>query len=119
MTGELLVRFAKFGMRQPEDLSGCCNPTNLTLTSTGQLIVTEKTGPRLKVYDADRKLIALVSEDAFDAGCKNMDVAVDAQGRIYVADTVRLCILLFAPVKSVDESEKAGAVQSTQGVTKP
>ncbi len=119
MTGELLGHFGKFGTQQPENFPGCCNPTNLTLTGDGHLIVTEKAGPRLKIYDAARKLLTFVSADAFDAGCKNMDVAVDAQGRIYVADTVRLCILVFAPVKSVDDPEKAQAVPSTQGVTKP
>jgi streptogramin lyase len=34
----------------------------------------------------------------FDAGARNMDVAVDAKGRIYVADTATLAICVFAPV---------------------
>ena len=43
----------------------------------------------------------MVSDDAFDPAAKNMDVAVDSRGRIYVADTVKLEICVFAP-----ESEK-------------
>jgi hypothetical protein len=40
----------------------------------------------------------VVADTAFDPGCRNMDVAVGAQGRVYVADTVRLEICVFDPV---------------------
>jgi hypothetical protein len=39
----------------------------------------------------------MVGPEAFDAQCKNMGLTVDSQGRIYVIDTERLCILVFAP----------------------
>lgn len=97
MTGELLGHFGKFGARQPEDFPGCCNPTNLALEKEGRVVVTEKAGPRLKVYDGAGRMLALVGSEFFDANCKNMDVAIDAQGRIYVIDTVRLNIHVFAP----------------------
>lgn len=97
LTGELLGHFGRFGSRRPEDFPGCCNPTNLALNRKGQIIVTEKAGPRMKVYDAAGKLLALVDSEAFDANCKNMDVATDLRGLIYVADTVRLHICVFAP----------------------
>ena len=97
LTGELLGHFGKFGMQRPEDFPGCCNPTNLALTQQGDVVVTEKAPPRMKRYDADGKLLALVGPEAFDPNCKNMDVAVDLQGQVYVADTVRLHICVFAP----------------------
>jgi hypothetical protein len=52
----------------------------------------------VKVYDAAGELLSVVADTAFDPGCRNMDVAVGAQGRVYVADTVRLEICVFDPV---------------------
>ena len=100
LTGELLGFWGRFGTRRPEDFGGCCNPTNLALTREGHIVVTEKAGPRVKVYDSEGKLLALVGSEAFDANCKNMDVAADAKGWLYVVDTVRLTISVFAPEAS-------------------
>jgi hypothetical protein len=58
--------------------------------------VTVKAPPGVKVYDSTGKLLALVGSDAFDPTAKNMDVAVGGDGRIYVADTARLGICVFA-----------------------
>lgn len=97
VTGELLGRFGHFGMRRPEDFPGCCNPTNLALTVRGDMVVTEKAAPRVKVYDRSGQLMAVIESAAFDPNCKNMDVATDAGGRLYVVDTVRRQIRVFAP----------------------
>lgn len=113
LSGELLGKFGRFSGPSPEGFSGCCNPTNLTVMRDGRVVVTEKAGPRAKVYSPDGKLLAIVADDAFDENCKNMDVAVDAQGRIYVVDTVRLHICVFAP----DEEEAAS--QATKGAAQP
>jgi len=99
LEGKMVGRFGHFGVHRPENFPGCCNPTNIALTREGNIVVTEKAGPRMKVFDPDGKMLALVGSDAFDAGCKNMDVAVDAQGRIFVVDTVRLHICVFAREK--------------------
>jgi len=96
-TGEMLGKFGKFGTHRVEDFQGCCNPTNVTLTKAGHVVVTEKAGPRMKVYDSTGKMLAFVGHEAFDANCKNMDVAADAEGLIYVVDTVRLHVCVFAP----------------------
>ncbi len=101
--GKLLNYFGRFGTRKPEDFPGCCNPTNLTLTTQGHVVVTEKAGPRVKVFTADGKLLTVVASDGFDPNCKNMDVAVDSQGRVYVVDTFQLNIHVFAPVEAEDE----------------
>ena len=95
--GTLLGRFGRFNGQDPEGFPGCCNPTNLALGSAGRVIATEKAGPRLKVYDADGGLLTVVADDLFSPAAKNMDVAVDANGRIYVADTETLTIHVFAP----------------------
>ena len=111
-TGEMLGKFGKFGTRRVEDFQGCCNPTNVTLTKEGQVVVTEKAGPRMKVYDSAGKMLAFVGNEAFDANCKNMDVAADAQGLIYVVDTARLHICVFAP--DTTKSDTAHELQSKQ-----
>ena len=38
-----------------------------------------------------------MADDLFDPAAKNMDVAVDSAGRIYVVDTERLEIRVFEP----------------------
>ena len=70
---------------------------NVTVDAAGRVVVTEKAGPRAKVYGAAGELLAVVAERTFDPGAKNMDVAVDSTGRIYVADTVRLEVRVFRP----------------------
>ena len=99
--GELLGFWGRFGTRRPEYFPGCCNPTNLALTRDGQVAVTEKAGPRTKLYTATGTLLALVGEEAFDPNCKNRDLAVDAKGWLYVVDTIRLTISVLAPETSV------------------
>ncbi|GMV98804.1 MAG: hypothetical protein AMXMBFR83_31520 [Phycisphaerae bacterium] len=99
--GELLGHFGRFGTRDPEHFPGCCNPTNLALLPGGRVAVTEKAPPRMKVHDADGRLLGLVGPEAFDAGCKNMDVAADSRANVYVADTVRLWIRVFACQEAV------------------
>jgi sugar lactone lactonase YvrE len=96
--GTLLGRFGRFDGQDPAGFPGCCNPTNLTVDAQGRVIVTEKAGPRLKVYSPEGELLAVVADDVFDPNAKNMDVAVDVSGRIFVADTATLAIHVFEPV---------------------
>jgi len=93
--GELLGHFGRFDGRDPSGFSGCCNPTNVAVADDSRIFVTEKAGPRAKVYDAGGKLIAVIATDVFDPNCKNMDIAVDSRGLVYVADTVKLQIFVF------------------------
>lgn len=95
--GELLGRFGRFDGRDPAGFGGCCNPTNVAVDARGRVVVTEKAGPRAKAYDGDGQLLSVIADDVFDPAAKNMDVAVDATGRVYVADTARLEILVFEP----------------------
>jgi len=95
--GELLGHIGRFDGRDPEGFPGCCNPTNVTVTEEGKVYVTEKAGPRAKVLDFEGNLISVIATGAFDPNCKNMDVAVDSRGRVYVVDTIRLQVHVFAP----------------------
>ena len=94
--GELLGHIGRFSGPDPEGFSGCCNPTNVAVDEQGRVYVTEKTGPRAKVLDSDGNMIAIIATDVFDPNSKNMDVAVDSRGRVFVADTVQLQIHIFA-----------------------
>jgi len=95
--GKLLGHIGRFDGRDPEGFPGCCNPTNVAVTDLGYLYVTEKAGPRVKVLDLAGHLISVVASEIFDPNCKNMDVAVDSRGWVYVIDTVRLRINVFVP----------------------
>jgi sugar lactone lactonase YvrE len=109
LDGELLGFWGKFGTREPAGFPGCCNPTNVALTTQGHIVVTEKAAPRVKVYTAEGELLTAFGSEDFDPNCKNMDVAVDSSDRIYVADTVRLHIQVFEPVGAADEAAPAVA----------
>jgi hypothetical protein len=95
--GSLLGRMGKFTGPDPAGFSGCCNPTNVAIAGPGLLCVTEKAGPRAKIYDYAGKLLAMIESPDFDPRTKNMDVAVDARGHIFIADTAGLAILEFEP----------------------
>jgi len=96
--GDLLGHFGRFDGIDPAGFPGCCNPTNVAVAGRDSIVVTEKAGPRAKLYHFSGKLLAVVAADVFDPNCKNMDVAVDSRGRILVADTVKLAIIVFEPV---------------------
>jgi len=91
----LLGHIGRFDGLDPSGFSGCCNPTNVTVVGRDRIYVTEKGEPRAKVYDFHGNLLSVIAADVFDPNCKNMDIAVDARDRVYVADTVRLEILAF------------------------
>jgi sugar lactone lactonase YvrE len=94
--GELLGHMGRFDGLDPAGFTGCCNPTNVAIRDG--IYTTEKAGPRVKAYDFSGKLLAVIATDLFDANCKNMDIAVDARGRVYVVDTVKAAIFVFEPV---------------------
>ena len=96
--GELLGHIGRFDGLDPAGFTGCCNPTNVAIRDG--IFTTEKAGPRVKAYDFSGKLLEVIATDLFDANCKNMDIAVDARGRVYVVDTVKASIFVFEPVKA-------------------
>jgi hypothetical protein len=97
LDGRLLGHIGQFHGTDPAGFGGCCNPTNVAVSD--HIYTAEKAGPRVKAYDFNGKLLAVVAaENAFDANCKNMSVAVDGRGRVYVADTVKLAIVVFEEV---------------------
>jgi sugar lactone lactonase YvrE len=93
--GSLLGHIGRFGQNDAAGFPGCCNPTNVAVQ--GAIYVTEKAGPRAKVYDLSGKLLAVIATAPFDPNCRNMAIAAAPRGRVWVADTVKLAIFEFAP----------------------
>ena len=95
LEGAPVAKFGKFGMLNAEDFVGCCNPVNLALLPDGGIVTSEKVAARVKVFGADRQLLAVIGPEHFDPGCVHIHVAVDSRGRILAADPVRREIMVF------------------------
>ncbi len=88
--------FGKFGMADPADFVGCCNPVNLALTPDGKVVTAEKMIPRVKVFERDGRLIGFIGPEHFDRMVTQIHLAVDSRGRIFAGDPVRRTITVFA-----------------------
>jgi hypothetical protein len=96
LDGKLIRNFGKFGLWNAEDFVGCCNPVNLAFAPGGIIVTAEKVVPRIKVFDAAGKLLGLIGPNHFDSKCIHLHLAADSQGRILVADPVRLEVKIFS-----------------------
>jgi hypothetical protein len=105
LDGSPLGSFGKFGMSNPEDFVGCCNPVNLALTPDGKVVTGEKMIARVKVYEPDGKLLAVIGPEHFDPNCTHIHLAVDSKGWILAADPVRREIKIFTLVVKVGVNE--------------
>lgn len=98
LDGTPVRAFGKFGMSDPSNFVGCCNPVNVALTPDGQVVTAEKMIARVKVFEPDGRLLALIGPEHFDPMCTRIHLAVDSHGRIYAADPVRRTITVFTRV---------------------
>jgi hypothetical protein len=95
LDGTMVAAFGKFGMARPEDFVGCCNPVNVAVAPDGSIVTAEKVAARVKVFDRDRTLLAVIGPEHFDPMCWHIYVAVDSSGRIVTADPERRTIAVF------------------------
>jgi hypothetical protein len=95
LDGKLVDKFGRFGMEDPGDFGGCCNPTHITVTAKGWIAVSEKAPPRIKIYSGDGRYLARSADGVFDPNTKNIDLAVDGRGRLYATDPHRGAIEQF------------------------
>lgn len=99
--GSPTVAFGKFGMQDPADFVGCCNPVNIAVAPNGKIVTAEKMIARVKVFDERGNLLAYIGPENFDAKCTHIHLAVDSAGRILAADPLRREIKIFAPSAEV------------------
>jgi sugar lactone lactonase YvrE len=104
--GSPLGKFGKFGMSAPEDFVGCCNPVNLAVTPDGKVVTGEKMVARVKVYDPDGTLLAVIGPEHFDPSTTHIHLAVDSRGRILAADPMRREVKIFSLNQTLQERER-------------
>lgn len=89
--------------------TGCCNPVSFAILPDGSFVTCEKGLVRVKVYDTDGMLVGVVAGPQQLTGgvgsicetpaqCQRggFDVAVDVAGRVYVLDTIKNVVRIFA-----------------------
>ena len=81
-----LLGFWGEGGTQPQQFSGCCNPTAVALLGDGRVVTAEKITPRVKVYDAKGKMLAFIGPEYFTKEAAGLSLAVDSAGRLFVMD---------------------------------
>lgn len=95
---------ASFGIK---GFCGCCNPSYFTRFPDGRFVTSEKGLPRIKVYSARGEFESVVAgPDLFPKYLENlnsnpvgMDVAVDANGQVLVADLLAGDLRIFKRTK--------------------
>lgn len=87
LNGERVRTWGRQGSGLAE-FPGCCNPTNIALGPGGMLVTSEKGLTRVQLIDTDGRKVWLAGAEALSEGAESMDLAVDGQGIIYVADPV-------------------------------
>ncbi len=105
LDGTSLGSFGKFGMSDPTDFVGCCNPVNLAMAPDGMIVTGEKMVARVKVYEPGGRLLAVIGPENFDPNCIHIHLDVDSKGRILAADPVRRQIAVYSLVGAEGELE--------------
>jgi hypothetical protein len=105
LDGEPISAFGKFGMQDPADFVGCCNPVNLAVGPDGNIVTAEKMIARVKVFSFDGTLIGYIGPENFDPQCRNIHLEVDSIGRIIAADPVQHVIRIFSPATGSNAAE--------------
>ncbi len=78
------------------EFCGCCNPTHIAQLGDGSVVTAEKGLARVKVYTRRGRFVGVVAApNRFDSQETGFDLAVDASGRVLVADPVRAEVRVF------------------------
>ncbi|NQT01206.1 MAG: hypothetical protein HQ580_04225 [Planctomycetes bacterium] len=95
-----------------EGFCGCCNPINIAVLGDDSFVTCEKGLGRIKIYDPEGAFVGVVAgpeqlgvtahvcttpEQCQSGG---FDVAVDAQDRIFILDTIKNVVKIFSRKKA-------------------
>ena len=94
-----------------EGFCGCCNPANIALLPNDDFVTCEKGLNRVKIYDHDGRFKGVVagprqltpdlaldiSQSPEQSQFGGFDVAADSKGTVYVLDTIKNVVRIFAP----------------------
>lgn len=106
--GDLEFWWGKFSL-SVEGFCGCCNPVNFAILEDGSFVTCEKGLIRVKIYDPEGAFVGVVagpeqlveggasrvSELSAGSQAEGFDVAVDAQERIFILDTINNIVKIF------------------------
>ena len=111
--GDLEFWWGKFSSAV-EGFCGCCNPVNFAILEDESFVTCEKGLIRVKIYDPEGAFVCVVAgpEQLIEGGASRVsefgagsqtggfDVAVDAQGRIFILDTINNVVRIFIRKKA-------------------
>ncbi|MEN8254595.1 MAG: hypothetical protein ABFR33_03905 [Verrucomicrobiota bacterium] len=99
LDGDLVSEFGKRG-RGIDDFQGCCNPVSAGYLPDGRIVTVEKDPTRIKIYGAKgRKAEKIEGVEELVKGCSFIPVAVDSKNNIYLASSIKGCIVKCVPKK--------------------
>ncbi len=109
--GDLEFSWGKYSM-DIEGFCGCCNPINIAVLGDDSFVTCEKGLARIKIYDPEGAFVGVVAgPEQFGVTahvcttpeqCQSggYDVAVDAQDRIFILDTIKNVVKIFSRKKA-------------------
>jgi len=96
LIGERIAAWPQQPGMAVEAFCGCCNPTHIARLSDGSIVTSEKGLARIKVYTSRGRFTGVVAAPAqFDRNDLSLDLAIDSNDRILVADPSRGQVRVF------------------------
>ncbi|MCA9261313.1 MAG: hypothetical protein KDA61_18990 [Planctomycetales bacterium] len=96
--GAYLGAWGRFGMADPADFGGCCNPTNIAVSPSGLIAVSEKAPSQTKIYTRDGQFLAATAPGEFADESKNIALAFADDEALYAVEPQTRRIHLFSLV---------------------
>lgn len=95
--GKQLSKFGKAGRVKAQDFGGCCEPKNMRVLSSGDILVAESGPPTcIKRFSASGKFLGVVALADSKGECVRVTVQASSDGsRYYLLDTERDAIRVF------------------------
>jgi hypothetical protein len=95
--GKEVAQFGKAGRVKPEQFGGCCEPKNLRIMPSGEILAAESGPPTcIKKFSREGKFLGVVAVVESDGSCVRVTVDMSPDGkRFYLLDTDKNAIRVF------------------------